>query len=77
MRLSIDLKTNDIISLISQMSLNELEKVKNSLVQRELYFKKHQKDNIGNIMDDFRKEDYSNDFLADLEEGLKKSSLYK
>jgi hypothetical protein len=77
MQLSIDLKTKDIISLISQMSLNDLEKVKNSLVERELYFKKFKKDNIGNIIDDFKKEDYSNDFLTDLEEGLKKSSVYK
>ncbi len=77
MQLSIDLKTKDIISLISQMSLNDLEKVKNSLVERELYFKKFKKDSVGNIIDDFKKEDYSNDFLTDLEEGLKKSSLYK
>ena len=77
MQLSIDLKTKDIISLISQMSLNELEKVKNSLVQRELYFKKFQKDDIENVIEDFKKEDYSDDFLTDLEEGLKKSSIYK
>ncbi|HHD72558.1 MAG TPA: hypothetical protein ENL02_01370 [Epsilonproteobacteria bacterium] len=77
MQLSIDLKTKDIISLISQMSLNELEKVKNSLVERELYFKKFQKDDIENIINDFKREEYSNDFLTDLEEGLKKSSVYK
>ena len=77
MQLSIDLKTKDVISLISQMSLEEIERVKDSLVQRELYFKKFQKDDIENIMDDFKKEDYSNDFLTDLEEGLKKSSVYK
>jgi len=76
MQLSIDLKTKDIISLISQMSLNELEKVKNSLIERELYFKKFQKDDLENIIDDFKKEEYSNDFLTDLEEGLKKSSVY-
>jgi len=77
MQLSIDVKTKDIISLISQMSLNELEKVKNSLVERELYFKEFKKDNVENIIGDFKKEDYSNDFLTDLEEGLKKSSIYK
>lgn len=77
MQLSIDLETKDIISLISQMSLNELEKVKNSLIERELYFKKFKKDNVENIISDFKKEDYSNDFLTDLEEGLKKSSIYK
>ena len=27
-------------------------------------------------MSDFQKEDYSNDFLKDLENGLKKSSVY-
>ncbi len=76
MQLSIDLKTNDLISLISQLSLNELEKVKDSLIERELYFKKFQKDDISNIMNDFKKEDYSDAFLSDLENGLKKSSLY-
>jgi len=76
-QLSIDIKTNDIISLISQMSLDELEKVKNSLIERELYFKKFEKDSIENIMEDFKKENYCDDFLSDLEEGLKKSSVYK
>ena len=77
MKLSIDLKTKDIISLISQMSLDDIEKVKNSLIERELYFKKFKKDSVENIMNDFKKEDYSNDFLTDLEEGLKKSSIFK
>jgi len=77
MQLSIDIKTQDIISLISQMSLNELEKVKNSLIERELYFKKFKKDSVENIIDDSKKEDYSDEFLSDLEKGLKKSSVYK
>ncbi len=77
MHLSIDLKMKDIMSLISQMSLHEVEKIKNSLIERELYFKKFEKDSIDNIIDDFKKEDYSNEFLTDLEEGLKKSSIYK
>ena len=77
MKLSIDLKTKDIISLISQMSLDDIEKVKNSLIERELYFKKFKKDSVENIMNNFKKEDYSNDFLTDLEEGLKKSSIFK
>ena len=77
MLLSIDLKTQDLISLISQMPLNEIEKLKNALIKRELYFKKYKKDNLENIIDDFKKEDYTDDFLADLEDGLKKSSIYK
>jgi Cdc6-like AAA superfamily ATPase len=77
MQLSIDVKTQDVISLISQMSLKDLEKVKNSLIERELYFKPFQKNPIENIINDFEKKEYSEDFLKDLEEGLKKSSIYK
>ena len=58
------------------MSLNEIEEVKNKIVEKELYFKKFKKDKIENIIDDFQKEDYSADFLKDLENGLKRSSIY-
>ncbi len=58
------------------MSLSEIEEVKNKIVEKELYFKPFKKDKIENIMNDFQKEDYSNDFLSDLENGLKKSSIY-
>ena len=77
MLVSIDLKTQDIISMISQMSLNEIEKLKDMLITRELYFKEFKKDDVTNIINDFKKESYSDDFLLDLEEGLKKSSIYK
>ena len=75
MQIAIDLKTNDILSLISQMSLDEVEDVKNSLIERELYFKKFKKDSVENIVQDFENEGYSKVFWDDLEEGLKKSSL--
>ena len=58
------------------MSLNEIEEVKNKLVEKELYFKTFIKDKIENIMSDFQKENYSDDFLKNLEDGLKKSSVY-
>ena len=77
MLVSIDLKTQDIISMISQMSLNEIEKIKDMLITRELYLKEFKKDDVDNIINDFKKESYSDDFLSDLEEGLKKSSIYK
>ncbi len=77
MQLSIDIKTNDIISLITQMSLTEIEKIKNSLIERELYFKTFQADRVEDIVNDFQQEGYSDDFLKDLEEGLKKSSPYQ
>jgi len=76
MKLSVNVSVPNIIELISQMNLNEIEKVKNKLIEKEIYFKKFQKDNIKNIVNDFRKENYSNEFLNDLENGLKKSSIY-
>ncbi len=76
MQLSINISLPNILDLISQMNLNEIEEVKNRIVERELYFKKFQKDEVGNIINDFLKEGYSKNFLADLENGLKKSSIY-
>jgi len=76
MQLALDISLSNVLTLISQMSLNEIEEVKNKIVEKELYFKKFKKDDIETIMDDFRSESYSDDFLADLEKGLKKSSVY-
>ena len=76
MQLAIDISLSNILSLISQMNLNEIEEVKNKIIEKELYFKKFKNDNIEDIMNDFKKENYSNDFLKDLENGLKKSSVY-
>ncbi len=76
MQLAVDISLPNILTLISQMSLNEIEEVKNKIVEKELYFKTFKKDKIENVMSDFQKEDYSDDFLKDLENGLKKSSVY-
>jgi hypothetical protein len=76
MQLSIDVSVPNILNLISQMNVNEIEEIKNKIVEKELYFKKFQKDDIENIMNEFQKENYSNDFLNDLENVLKKSSVY-
>jgi len=76
MQLAVNISLPNILTLISQMSLSEIEEVKNKIVEKELYFKPFKKDKIENIMNDFQKEDYSNDFLSDLENGLKKSSIY-
>ena len=76
MQIAVDISLPNVISLISQMSLSELEEVKNKIIEKELYFKTFQKDSIENIINDFKKEDYSDDFLKDLENGLKKSSIY-
>ncbi|WP_321778422.1 hypothetical protein [Sulfurimonas sp.] len=76
MQLAVNVSLPNILTLISQMSLNEIEQIKNKIVEKELYFKKFKKDKIENVMSDFQKEDYSDDFLKDLEDGLKKSSVY-
>jgi hypothetical protein len=76
MQLAIDVSLSNILQLVSQMNLDEIEQIKNKILEREIYFKKFQKDNIEDIMNDFKKENYSNDFLAELENGLKKSSIY-
>jgi len=71
MQLAVNVSLPNIIDLISQMSLNEIEEVKSKIVEKELYFKRFKKDNLDNIMNDFKKENYSDDFLKDLEDGLK------
>ncbi len=76
MQIAVDVSFQNIINLISQMSLNEIEEVKNKIIERELYFKKFKKDKIENIIEDFENAGYSDDFLKDLENGLKMSSVY-
>ena len=76
MQLAVNISLPNILTLISQMSLNEIEEVKNKIVEKELYFKPFKKDKIENIINDFQKENYSTDFLNDLENGLKQSSVY-
>jgi len=77
MQLSVDISLDNLLLLISKMNINQIEEIKNRIVEQKLYFQTFQKDDIDNIIDDFRKEEYSNDFLLDLEAGLKKSSLYE
>jgi Cdc6-like AAA superfamily ATPase len=76
MQLAVNISLPNILTLISQMSLNEIEEVKNKIIEKELYFKPFKNDKIENIINDFQKENYSNDFLNDLENGLKQSSVY-
>jgi hypothetical protein len=76
MQLSVDVSLDNLLALISKMNVHQIEDIKNKIVEQKLYFQKFQKDNIDDIMEDFKKEDYSNEFLLDLEAGLKKSSLY-
>ncbi len=77
MQLSVNVSLPNILSLISQMSLDELETIKDKIVEKKIYFQTFKKDKLSNIMDDFQKENYTDGFLDDLENGLKKSSVFR
>jgi len=77
MQMTMDVTLPNLLKLISQMNLNEIEEVKNKLVEKELYFKRYKKENIEDVVEAFSQEDYASDFLKDLEDGLKKSSVYQ
>ncbi|MDD4855686.1 MAG: hypothetical protein PHU41_07590 [Sulfuricurvum sp.] len=74
--LALPISENQILQLISQLDLVSLEKVRKAIVKKEIYFKRFQKAPINDIVQDFKHEGYSEGFLADLEEGLKKSRIY-
>ncbi len=59
------------------MSLDELETIKDKIVEKKIYFQTFKKEKLSNIMDDFQKENYTDGFLDDLENGLKKSSVFR
>jgi len=50
MQLAVNISLQNILTLISQMSLDEIEEVKNKIVEKELYFKTFKKDKIENII---------------------------
>jgi hypothetical protein len=74
--LALPVSENQIISLIAQLDLSSLEKIRKALIKQEIYLKKFQPAPINDIMNDFKQVGYSSEFLADLEQGLKNSSLY-
>lgn len=76
MQLAVDVSFNTILSLISKMNISEIEQVKDEIIEKELYFQKFKKEPISEIVESFDDEGYSKDFLQDLENGLKKSSVY-
>ena len=70
------LPVSNIVEAIKHLSLSDLERVKNTIIAQEMYFKKFQKDELEDIIQDFVREGYSREFISDLEEGLKKSSVF-
>ncbi len=77
MQLLVNIDIDNLIDLISRMNLSQIETIKTALIEREIFFQKFKKDNIEDIIADFKNENYSEDFLNTLENGLKQSSIYK
>ncbi len=46
MQVVVDLSVDELIKTISNMNLQDVEKIKKSLIERELYFKPFIKDDI-------------------------------
>ncbi len=73
----IDIPMEALYDLIDNLSREERESVLNRLRKEPVKLKVFQKDKIESILGDFTSTNiYEDDFLTDLEEGLKKSSVY-
>jgi hypothetical protein len=67
-------KIEKIKPLISNLSLNELDELKDILT--EFYFQNFEKQNIDNIKNQLSQH-YDNDFVNEITQGLLKSSIYE
>jgi len=73
----IDIPMEALYELIDNLTQEEREKVMDRLKSDFLKLKTFKKDKIEAILSDFSATDsYEDGFLKDLEEGLKKSSIY-
>ncbi len=73
----IEIPMEAIYELIDNLPQEEREKVLERLKAQPVELKTFKKDKIESILADFAATDlYQGDFLRDLEEGLKKSSVY-
>ena len=73
----IEIPMEAIYELIDNLPQEEREKVLERLKAQSVELKTFTKDKIESILADFAATDlYEGDFLRDLEEGLKKSSVY-
>ena len=73
----IDIPMEALYGLIDNLSQEERENVLDRLRKKPVTLKSFQKDKIESILTDFGSTNlYEDDFLRDLEDGLKKSSIY-
>ena len=73
----LDITMEVLYDLIDKLSQEEREKVLDRLTKKPVKLKTFKKDKIESILSDLASTDlYEEDFLRDLEDGLKKSSVY-
>jgi len=74
----IEIPIESVIEMVESLNEEERMEVLRRLQARPLSLKAFKKDSIDNILKNFAETKlYEEDFLTDLKEGLKKSSLYK
>ena len=75
----VEIPLNTLYKLIDTLSYEDREKLYKRLRERRsVKLKPFKKDRLGAILNDFAETDlYEDNFLQDLEEGLKNSSIYR
>jgi hypothetical protein len=74
----IEISMETLYELIDDLTQEEREKLLERLRARPVELKPFKRDKIESILADFAATDlYEDDFLRDLEEGLRKSSIYQ
>ena len=74
----IEIPMEALYELIDNLTREERQKILDRLKEKPFELKAFKKDEIRSILADFAATDlYENDFLKDLEKGLRKSSIYR
>ena len=74
----IEIPMDTLYEIVDNLTVTEREKLLEKLKKKPLELKVFKKDKIESILTDFTATDlYEEDFLKDLEKGLKKSSIYQ
>lgn len=74
----IEIPMDTLYEIVDNLTAEERKKLLERLKPKPVKLKPFKKDKIGSILADFAATNlYEDDFLKDLEEGLKKSSVYR
>jgi hypothetical protein len=74
----IEIPMDALFDLIDNLTVEERGKLIERLQEKSIELKPFKKDKIESILADFQQSDlYEDDFLKDLEKGLKKASVYR